>query len=82
MRPGLWLNFSIRSIYGDSDESGIHFEPELVKQFVAHILVYANILFGWQLFHKRVELFKSVDQEMQKIVPSHLLAAFEHKFGM
>jgi len=66
----------------ESDESCIHFEPELVKQFVAHVLVYADMLFGWQLFHKRVEMLKSVDQEIQKMVPPYFHSGFEQRIGV
>jgi hypothetical protein len=30
------------------------------------------MLFGWQLFHKRVEMLKSVNREVQKIAPPHV----------
>lgn len=55
-----------------SNHEGVFFEPQLMKQFVGHILVYADMLFRWQLFHKRVELLKSVNQEVQKIASPHV----------
>lgn len=60
----------------DSDDEGVFFEPQLLKQFVGHILVYANMLFRWQLFHKRVDLLKSVNQEVQTIAPPHVSSGF------
>src|SRR5882762_219809 len=39
------------------------------------------MLFGWRLFHKRVELLKSVDQEVQKIVPPYFTSGSEQRIG-
>lgn len=53
-----------------------------MKQFVSHVLTYSDMLFGWQLFHKRVELLKSVAEEMRKTVPLHTaLGRSESQFG-
>lgn len=35
-------------------------EPELLSQLVCHILAYADMLFGWQLLNKRLELLNTV----------------------
>jgi hypothetical protein len=34
-----------------------------VEQFKLNIYVYAELLFRWQLFHKRLELLKAVGQQ-------------------
>ncbi|KAF8885596.1 hypothetical protein BD779DRAFT_1532626, partial [Infundibulicybe gibba] len=34
------------------------FELGMVQQFICHIQIYSEILFNWQLFHKRLELLK------------------------
>ena len=39
------------------------------------------MLFGWQLFHKRVELLKSANQEVQKIAPLHASFSLGQKLG-
>ncbi|KAA1477857.1 hypothetical protein DENSPDRAFT_829305 [Dentipellis sp. KUC8613] len=39
------------------------FEPKFLDQLVMHIRVYAEILFRWELLHKRIELLKAVDRE-------------------
>ncbi|KDQ52927.1 hypothetical protein JAAARDRAFT_61692 [Jaapia argillacea MUCL 33604] len=44
-------------------------EPSFVEQLVNHVLVYAEMLFAWQLLPKRVELLKSVSVELRAIVP-------------
>jgi hypothetical protein len=31
------------------------------KQLVLHVLAYAEVLFRWELLHKRIELLKAVD---------------------
>jgi len=39
------------------------FDPQLMEQFKLNIYVYAELLFRWQLFHKRLELLKAVGQQ-------------------
>ncbi|TFY55210.1 hypothetical protein EVG20_g9404, partial [Dentipellis fragilis] len=39
------------------------FEPKFLGQLVTHISVYAEILFRWELLHKRIELLKAMDRE-------------------
>ncbi|THH10378.1 hypothetical protein EW146_g8386 [Bondarzewia mesenterica] len=41
------------------------FEPWFLDRLIGHILVYAEMLFRWQLPHKRAELLKSIDRELQ-----------------
>lgn len=38
------------------------FPPEVLSQFRRHVLVYAELLFRWELFHKRLELLKAVEK--------------------
>lgn len=40
------------------------FSPELIEQFVFHVQTYAEMLFRWKLFHKRLELLKSVNRNI------------------
>lgn len=40
------------------------FSPELMEQFVSHVQSYAELLFRWKLFHKRLELLKSVNRNI------------------
>ncbi|TFK38773.1 hypothetical protein BDQ12DRAFT_630610 [Crucibulum laeve] len=42
-------------------ESHPLFDSQLLKQFVAHVYIYAELLFQWELYHKRLELLKSVN---------------------
>ncbi|KAJ7608787.1 hypothetical protein FB45DRAFT_379946 [Roridomyces roridus] len=37
------------------------FAPALILEFLSHVHIYADVLFSWQLFHKRLELVKSVN---------------------
>ncbi|KAF8209638.1 hypothetical protein K438DRAFT_1711879 [Mycena galopus ATCC 62051] len=37
------------------------FPPERITDFMNHVYIYADMLFSWQLFHKRLELLKSVN---------------------
>lgn len=53
------------------DDNGIPLETPLLLQLVRHVLIYAERLFSWEMFHKRLELLKSVDEEIQKISPPH-----------
>ncbi|KAF8637465.1 hypothetical protein AX16_010793 [Volvariella volvacea WC 439] len=36
------------------------FSLEQIRQFISHVYVYAEMLFSWQLYQKRVELLKSM----------------------
>ncbi|KAJ7473277.1 hypothetical protein FB451DRAFT_290628 [Mycena latifolia] len=36
------------------------FPPERIAEFLNHVLIYADVLFSWELYHKRLELLKSV----------------------
>lgn len=56
---------------GSRDDDGIPLEAPLLLQLVRHVLVYAEILFSWEMYHKRLELLKSVDEEIQRISPPH-----------
>ncbi|KAF9467004.1 hypothetical protein BDZ94DRAFT_1250295 [Collybia nuda] len=40
------------------------FSPDLIEQFVSHVQSYAELLFRWELFHKRLELLKSVNKHI------------------
>ena len=39
------------------------FDPQLLEQFKLNIYAYAELLFRWQLFHKRLELLKAVGRQ-------------------
>ena len=39
------------------------FDPQLMEQFKLNVYAYAELLFRWQLFHKRLELLKAVGQQ-------------------
>ncbi|KAJ6566840.1 hypothetical protein B0H19DRAFT_1067114 [Mycena capillaripes] len=43
---------------GDKSDS---FPAEQMTAFLNHVYIYADVLFSWQLFHKRLELLKSVN---------------------
>lgn len=43
------------------------FQPQFLEQLVDHVLVYAEILFRWQFLHKRIELLKAVDRDLQAL---------------
>lgn len=62
-----------------SDEKGIHFEPDILKQFVIHITVYADMLLGWQLYSQRLELLQSVAPDIKKLTPTHISAELSNK---
>ncbi|KAI0056151.1 hypothetical protein BV25DRAFT_1814563 [Artomyces pyxidatus] len=48
------------------------FTPEFLQQLMTHVTVYAEILFRWQLLHKRIELLKAVDHDLQSsLSPPH-----------
>ncbi|KAJ7148202.1 hypothetical protein C8R46DRAFT_1167201 [Mycena filopes] len=52
------------------------FPPEQMVEFGNHIYIYADVLFSWQLFHKRLELLKSVNHT------DTVLDGAEHAIGM
>ncbi|KAJ7184758.1 hypothetical protein C8R46DRAFT_1158882 [Mycena filopes] len=52
------------------------FPPEQMVEFGNHIYIYADVLFSWQLFHKRLELLKSVNHT------DTVLDGGEHAIGM
>ncbi|KAJ7690925.1 hypothetical protein B0H14DRAFT_3906345 [Mycena olivaceomarginata] len=37
------------------------FPAKQITEFMNHVYIYADVLFSWQLFHKRLELLKSVN---------------------
>ncbi|KAF8972462.1 hypothetical protein BDZ97DRAFT_1781105 [Flammula alnicola] len=39
------------------------FESQLIEQFKLNVYVYAELLFRWQMYHKRLELLKAVHQQ-------------------
>jgi hypothetical protein len=41
------------------------FGAELIQQFVLHVQGYAELLFRWKLYHKRLELLKSVNRHIK-----------------
>ncbi|KAF7354044.1 WD-REPEATS-REGION domain-containing protein [Mycena venus] len=43
---------------GDKSDA---FPAEKITEFMNHVYIYADVLFSWQLFHKRLELLKSVN---------------------
>jgi len=45
---------------------------------LCHILIYSEILFGWQLFHKRLELLKSANYKALQILPYQGSEAQQH----
>lgn len=40
------------------------FTSRQVQQFICHVYVYAEVLFCWQLYHKRLELLKAVCKQL------------------
>ncbi|KAJ2912007.1 hypothetical protein MD484_g8411, partial [Candolleomyces efflorescens] len=38
------------------------FSPEILQQMRRHVLIYAELLFRWQLYNKRVELLNAIDR--------------------
>ncbi|KAJ7894421.1 hypothetical protein B0H14DRAFT_3854291 [Mycena olivaceomarginata] len=43
---------------GDKSDA---FPAKQITEFMNHVYIYADVLFSWQLFHKRLELLKSVN---------------------
>src|SRR6266581_1042516 len=37
------------------------------EQLILHVLAYAEVLFRWQLLHKRIELLKAVDPFLRSL---------------
>ncbi|KAJ7130097.1 hypothetical protein C8R43DRAFT_896484 [Mycena crocata] len=52
------------------------FPPEKMAEFLNHVYIYADVLFSWQLYHKRLELLKSVDH------PDSLAESAQHGIGL
>ncbi|KAG5653422.1 hypothetical protein H0H81_000533 [Sphagnurus paluster] len=48
------------------------FSDALLEQFRAHVHVYADLLVRWQLYHKRLELLKSVKRQSGPYGSSHI----------
>ncbi|KAF8798319.1 hypothetical protein BYT27DRAFT_7246637 [Phlegmacium glaucopus] len=46
------------------------FDLQLMEQFKLNVYVYAELLFRWQLFHKRLELLKAVNRQPDGLVPN------------
>ncbi|KAJ7292557.1 hypothetical protein C8J57DRAFT_1490063 [Mycena rebaudengoi] len=46
--------------YDMRGENESFFPPEQITQFREHVRIYADVLFGWQLYHKRLELLNSI----------------------
>ncbi|KAI0045953.1 hypothetical protein FA95DRAFT_1543206, partial [Auriscalpium vulgare] len=44
------------------------FTPQFLDQLLIHVNVYAEMLFRWQLLHKRIELLKAVGQDLQVLL--------------
>ncbi|KAJ7029772.1 hypothetical protein C8F04DRAFT_1115839 [Mycena alexandri] len=42
-------------------EKTVTFSAEKMIEFLNHVHIYADVLFSWRLFHKRLELLKSVN---------------------
>lgn len=53
------------------------FNPNLIRQFYAHVEAYAELLFRWQLLEKRLELLKSVPPRR-----NGLADPVQHKLGL
>ncbi|KAJ6608856.1 hypothetical protein B0H10DRAFT_513883 [Mycena sp. CBHHK59/15] len=52
------------------------FPSEQMAQFLEHIRIYADVLFSWQLFHKRLELLKSINH------PEVIVDSAQHDIGL
>jgi hypothetical protein len=52
-------SFGLPSAYARAPHSSF-FPPEQITQFREHVRIYAGVLFGWQLYHKRLELLNSI----------------------
>ncbi|KAG9311307.1 hypothetical protein JVU11DRAFT_8395 [Chiua virens] len=55
----------------DEDPPQTRLEPELLSQLACHILVYADMLFSWQLLNKRIELLNTVKTSSFVRTPPH-----------
>ncbi|EGN97137.1 hypothetical protein SERLA73DRAFT_57400 [Serpula lacrymans var. lacrymans S7.3] len=66
-----------RIVFNENVTEAVHnsrplsFSPQLLDQFACHVLAYAEILFAWQLLHKRLELLKSVGSHISALLPVH-----------
>ncbi|KAJ7500604.1 hypothetical protein B0H11DRAFT_784912 [Mycena galericulata] len=52
------------------------FPAMTIVEFLSHIHIYADVLFSWQLFHKRLELLKSVKY------PDTVGDSTQHRIGL
>ena len=56
------------------------FQPPFIEKLVDHILAYAEMLFRWELLQQRLELLKSISQELQAHV-KHTAASEQNHLG-
>ncbi|KDR70095.1 hypothetical protein GALMADRAFT_76692 [Galerina marginata CBS 339.88] len=54
------------------------FDMPLIEQFKLNVYAYAELLFKWQMFHKRLELLKAVSQ--RDVIPS--VQTEVHRIGL
>jgi len=45
------------------------FSPQLIEQLKLNVYYYAELLFRWQMYHKRLELLKAVNRRDGMLVP-------------
>ena len=45
------------------------FTPQLIEQLKLNVYYYAELLFRWQMYHKRLELLKAVNRRDGMLVP-------------
>lgn len=45
------------------------FTPQLIEQLKLNVYHYAELLFRWQIYHKRLELLKAVNRRDGMLVP-------------
>ena len=51
------------------------------EQLMLHVLAYAEVLFRWQLLHKRIELLKAVDPFLRSLRDPSLLDVDHSELG-
>ncbi|KAJ7050532.1 hypothetical protein C8F01DRAFT_683078 [Mycena amicta] len=66
----------VYDVPAEDDEKALSFPDEKMAEFVAHVYLYADALFSWELFHKRLELLKSINHTDTPVVDS------QHGIGM
>ena len=42
------------------------FSPEQIQQFLRHVYIYAEVLYSWELYHKRSELLKAIEKRRDR----------------